>query len=316
MKPLARDLFLAALPLLIGIILSIVWRIAYPAAPLISILADLGYVLIFLLGSVSLVAVTVVLVRHSEQAQLSEALEGAQQAQEEARRRFMRRLDHEIKNPLTGIQVALANLNAAPANSTEQDHSLQDVRHQMNRLSRLVGDLRKLAELEERPIEHLPVDLVAVLQEVVESARSLETSQSRNVQLVVSKVPWPLPQIVGDHDLLGLAFYNLVDNALKFTRPGDSIEVRAFEDGRSLIVEVADTGPGIAPDDLPRIFEELYRGTNARGCEGSGVGLALVQRIVARHGGEVSVRSRLVQPGADQGSAQGGSVFTVRLPLP
>jgi two-component system OmpR family sensor kinase len=276
----------------------------------------MGYVLIFFSGVVSLVAVTTVLVRHSQQVKLSKALEEVQQALEEARRRFMRRLDHEIKNPLTGIQVALANLNAAPAGSPDQSHSLQDVQHQMNRLSRLVGDLRKLAELEERPIEHLPIDLVAVLQEVMESARSLETYHNRNLQLVVSKVPWPLPQIVGDRDLIGLAFYNLVDNALKFTRPGDSIEVRAFEDGRSLIVEVADTGPGIAPDDLPRIFEELYRGNNARGCEGSGVGLALVQRIVARHGGEVSVRSRLVQPSSDKEPPLGGSVFTVRLPLP
>jgi signal transduction histidine kinase len=101
-----------------------------------------------------------------------------------------------------------------------------------------------------------------------------------------------------------LAFYNLVDNALKFTGPENPIEIRAFEDGRSLLVEVADTGPGIPPDELPRIFEELYRGTNARGFEGSGLGLALVQRVIARHGGAVSVRSR---PGQ-------GSVFTVRLP--
>jgi two-component system OmpR family sensor kinase len=125
------------------------------------------------------------------------------------------------------------------------------------------------------------------------------------VRLVVSQVPWQLPAVAGDRDLLALAFYNLMDNALKFTGPRDPVEVRALEDGHFLIVEVADSGAGIAEEDLPLIFDELYRGSNARGVDGSGLGLALVQRIVARHKGDVSIRSR---PGQ-------GTVFTVRLPL-
>ncbi|MBO9361169.1 MAG: sensor histidine kinase [Thermoflexus sp.] len=102
-----------------------------------------------------------------------------------------------------------------------------------------------------------------------------------------------------------VVFRNLLDNALKFTRAGDRVEVRVMEDGEWAVVEVADTGPGIPAEELPHIFEELYRGSNARGIPGSGLGLALVQRIVALHGGEVTVRSREGQ----------GTVVRVRLPL-
>jgi len=100
--------------------------------------------------------------------------------------------------------------------------------------------------------------------------------------------------------------YNLIENALKFTPGGEAVEIRALEDGKAVVIEVADSGPGVPPDELSKIFEELYRGANARGTEGSGLGLALVQRIVELHGGQIEVRSRQEDPS--------GTVFTVRLP--
>jgi two-component system OmpR family sensor kinase len=109
---------------------------------------------------------------------------------------------------------------------------------------------------------------------------------------------------MGDWDLLFLAIYNLLDNALKFTRVRDTIEIRAFESSSNVIIEVADTGPGIPQEELPRVWEELYRGRGARGIPGSGLGLALVRAIVDRHSGWVAVRSRHGQ----------GTVVTVRLP--
>jgi two-component system, OmpR family, sensor kinase len=304
-KPnLARDLLLALLPFLAGIALSLAWHFAFPPVPLLNILVDAATTLNGLLAIASLLLVVAVVSRHTSQQMLDQALNERQRAQDQAHRRFLRRLDHEIKNPLTGIKAALANLPARD----EPSRSLRDIQHQVERLSRLVNDLRKLAELEEREIEHLPVDPAALLQEVVETAGASSQYGGRKLRLSISNVPWSLPSVTGDRDLLGLAFYNLVDNALKFTRPDDSIEVRAFEDGRWLIVEVADTGPGIPAEDLPRVFEELYRGSNARGFEGSGLGLSLVQRIIARHNGEVTVRSR-------SGQTPGGTVFAVRLPL-
>jgi two-component system OmpR family sensor kinase len=104
---------------------------------------------------------------------------------------------------------------------------------------------------------------------------------------------------------LFLALHNLVDNAIKYSRSGDTIEVRAFEDGAAVVIEVADTGQGIPDNELPQIWDELYRGQGARGLPGSGLGLALVRTIVERHGGVVGVRSRQGQ----------GTVFTMRLPI-
>jgi two-component system, OmpR family, sensor kinase len=145
-----------------------------------------------------------------------------------------------------------------------------------------------------------------LLEDVVTAVRILPAHEKREISLLIPKVPSPFPTITGDRDLLLLAVYNLVENALKFTSTDDSIEVRAMEDGRSILIEVADSGTGIPSEDLSKIFEELYRGSNARGTEGSGLGLALVNRIVTLHRGGVGVRSSQAEPR--------GTVFTVRLP--
>lgn len=225
---------------------------------------------------------------------------------EEGRRQFIRRLDHEIKNPLTGLQAALVNMLEA-ASEADRRRAGENARHALNRLKRLLADLRKLAELEERPLERLPVDIPILLEEVTEAVQSLPAAQERKINLLISRVPWPFPPVTGDRDLLSLVFYNLLENALKFTSRDDAVEVRALEDGRAIVVEVADNGMGIPPAELPKIFEELYRGVNARGTEGSGLGLALTRRIVALHGGALEVRSRQDDPR--------GTVFTVRLPV-
>ncbi|MBE0699785.1 MAG: sensor histidine kinase, partial [Anaerolineaceae bacterium] len=180
--------------------------------------------------------------------------------------------------------------------------------YQIERLSRLVADLRKLAELEVRPLETSDVNLAELLDDTVEAVCSLPAYANRKIQVVIPRVPWPLPVILGDRDLLELAFYNLIDNALKYSNQMDMVEVRAVEDGKRVQIEVADNGSGIPTDDLPRLFDELYRGANAQGFEGSGLGLALVRRVIERHGGEISVRSR-------QGKQQ-GTVFRTVLPIP
>ena len=152
-----------------------------------------------------------------------------------------------------------------------------------------MNDLRKLSDLEERSIERMPVDIPELLDDVVDAARTIPAYQGRNISLFISRVPAPFPLVRGDRDLLILAVYNLVENALKYTSQNDSVEVRALEDGKAVVVEVADSGGGIASEDLSRIFEELYRGSNARSTEGSGLGLALVNRIISLHGGQIDV---------------------------
>ncbi|HET9905157.1 MAG TPA: HAMP domain-containing sensor histidine kinase, partial [Anaerolineales bacterium] len=230
----------------------------------------------------------------------------AQREAERSRRSFLRRLDHEIKNPLTGLRAALVNLQETQV-TDERQHAAETAGRAVERLTRLLTDLRKLSDLGERPIELSIVDIPDLLQDAVDAAQVLPAYDRREISLLIPKVPSPFPFVTGDRDLLVLAVYNLIENALKFTSTEDSVEVRAAEDGRNILIEVADSGVGVPPEDAPKIFEELFRASNARGTEGSGLGLALVHRIVSLHDGKISVRSSQENPR--------GTVFTVRLPV-
>ncbi len=220
------------------------------------------------------------------------------------RRRFLRQLDHELKNPLTALRMELAYL-AGDIPPGEYAQVFVDMSTQVDRLSRLVVDLRKLSQLEELELQRVPVRLDEVLHEVMEAVEEHPNYDQRQVRLTLLAHPLSLSTVNGDRGLLWLACFNLLDNALKFTPPGSVIEVRAFEINPWLVLEVADNGPGIAEADIPHLFEELYRGENARGLPGSGLGLALVRTIAALHGGFIDVRSH---PGQ-------GTVFTFRLPV-
>jgi len=223
---------------------------------------------------------------------------------DQSHREFLRRLDHELKNPLTGLQAALTNLQEAESDEQTRQ-AVENANQAASRLGQILKDLRKLSELEYQMLECRSLDVEQLVSEMVDAASAVPAHNGRDVKLLVSKVP-DLPSVLGDRDMLGLAFYNLIDNALKFTTPADDIEIRVREDGRSLFVEVADSGAGIPQQEHSLIFEDLYRGENARESEGSGLGLPLARRIVHLHGGEISLRSD---------PAQGrGTVFIIRLP--
>ena len=223
-------------------------------------------------------------------------------------RQFLQRLDHELKNPLTTLQVELANLGdeeplqtqGKPDSDSTTESALERIRDQVTRLNDMVFQLRKLADLQTSDIEQTPVKLDELLDELV-----TEFSASKpNLTLNVPRMPWSLPEVRGDIDLLYLALRNVLGNAVKFTQLDEAIQVRAFEDTNHIVVEIADEGPGIPEDELLHVTEELYRGKNARGLPGSGLGLALVRAIVERHGGQLTVRSRVDQ----------GTVIVLRLP--
>ena len=138
------------------------------------------------------------------------------QEAERSRNRFLRRLDHEIKNPLTGLQAALANLRES-GSLQERERAARNADRAVERLSRLLTDLRKLSDLAERPLERLPVDIPQLLEEMIDAAHSQPAYGERPITLMITRVPWQLPPVTGDRDLLGLAVYNLIENALKFT---------------------------------------------------------------------------------------------------
>jgi len=228
---------------------------------------------------------------------------------------FLRRLDHELKNPLTAIQIEVANLetesqaqakgySVSPSSTEGREQAVERLKDQVIRVNNLASQLRKLSELESHPIEREPIRLDELLVDLVHEFQASETGREHEITLSLPQIPWPLAEIEGDADLIYLALHNVLGNAAKFSQPGDAIHVRTFEDAGQVFVEIADRGPGIPEDELPHVMEELYRGRLARGLPGSGLGLAIVRAIVERHGGQISLRSRLGQ----------GTVVTTRWP--
>ncbi len=288
-------------PTLLGIGAALYFFLVYDRthAHVVYLRADPGILFLLFGGLLSLLAFLVFsLLAWRERVHLRASNTAA-----EERRRFLGRLDHELKNPLTAIRAGLANL-AGSSPGAAYNETLASLEAQTLRMSRLSSDLRKLAEIEVRPVERLSVDIAALLQEAFQVAQEQPGAAERTLNLSLPRAPWPLPAIQGDADLLFTAVHNLLENAIKFSRPGDTLELRAFEDGQGIVIEVADTGPGIPEEEQPHVWEELYRGNAGRGIPGSGLGLALVRVIVDRHAGSIGLRSRV----------EHGTVFTLRLP--
>ncbi|KTS65979.1 histidine kinase [Microbacterium testaceum] len=216
----------------------------------------------------------------------------------DAHRRFLARLDHELKNPITAIRATLAGIDpaAAPAH-------VEVIDAQARRLAALVGDLRKLSEIETRPLETEPVDLEALARDAVHAIEQQRPEARGRISVIAERVPWSVPVLPADPDLLALSLDNVLANAVKFSASGP-IEVRLREDGGGAVIEVADTGRGVPADAQAVVFDDLARAANARDVPGSGIGLSLVRAILHRHGGDVELRSR-------EGA---GTVVTLRLP--
>jgi two-component system OmpR family sensor kinase len=287
-------------PLLAGAVLGVALQGAEPAIRLYASVAP-G----LLVGAAGLLAAVIVaaarLARQREAVAAEAAERDAAARADGDRLRFLMRLDHELKNPLTAIRAGLANVEQAGAAGP----ALESVSAQASRITRLLGDLRKLADLETREIETAPVDLPGLLQEVAEAVAAIPAAGERDIQWSVPQAPWPLPVIEGDRDLLFIALQNLIANAVKFSAPGDRVEVRSSEDDDWVLLEVADTGIGIPDDEIGEVWQELARGRAARSLPGTGIGLALVRVVVTRHGGRVAIRSRDGQ----------GTVVSIRLPV-
>ena len=212
--------------------------------------------------------------------------------------RFLARLDHELKNPVTAMLAGLSNLDG-------QNPAVASIQGQAERLSRLTGDLRKLAEVRSVTLELERVDLAELCAEVQEAVAELPQASHRTIALVFPRAPRPLPAVRGDRDLLFLALYNLVSNALKYSTAGDTIEIRGSERENGITIEVADTGRGIPESEQANVWEELARGRTTLDVPGSGLGLPFVRAIVERHSGSVDLSSR---PGE-------GTSVRVTLPL-
>jgi signal transduction histidine kinase len=225
-------------------------------------------------------------------------------ASDKARRQLLADVSHELMTPLTAMRgyietLAMSELSLEP---TTRERYLRIVAEETHRLERIIGDLLDLARLEGggTTIRREPVDVAAVFDRV--AARHEREVRDRNIRLLVS-VGAGAERLGADPDRLEQALQNLAANALRHTPDGGGVLLEASALPDSVRLVVRDSGPGIAAEHLPLIFDRFYKvDASRRASGGSGLGLSIVKAIVERHGGTITARN------------DGGAVFEIVLP--
>jgi two-component system sensor histidine kinase KdpD len=224
---------------------------------------------------------------------------------ERMRSSLLSSVSHDLRTPLAviaGTSSALLNMGEA-ADKPTRDGLLTEIYDESNRLTRLVENLLSMTRLDSGVVtmerEWFPVE------DVVGSA--LRRLRSETVGRVINKhVPSDLPVVWIDGVLIEQVLFNLLDNALKYSPEDTPIDISARVAGGTLVLEVADRGPGLAEDEADRVFEKLYRGAAAKhGGRGAGLGLAIARAVVDAHEGRLWASNR----------PEGGAVFSFSLPL-
>jgi PAS domain S-box-containing protein len=216
--------------------------------------------------------------------------------------RFIQDVSHEFANPLSVIKnrVYLA-LNTADA--ALREHHLEVVSGQVFHVEKLVEGLLTMSRLDIGfPFRHEPVPVNQVLQAI---CANLESAAQERKHTMITELAADLPSLMGDQRYLQLAFRHLVENAIQYTPPGGTITIRTAQQGEQVVIEVSDTGIGIAEEHLGTIFRRFFRVERARTERGAGLGLPIVRAIIEQHGGSIEVESTL----------DAGSTFRVFLPI-
>jgi two-component system phosphate regulon sensor histidine kinase PhoR len=224
---------------------------------------------------------------------------------ERIRREFFANLSHELRTPLTAILAYTETLSSGAIDDRENSRRFVEKLHKhAMRMNELISDISDLSAIESGKVQLAPGPVR--LRNVVTGVIALTDARRKNggVSFNVA-VPESL-FVRADRTRLEQILNNLIDNAVKFNRPGGSVTVTAEERGREVAIIVEDTGVGIAASDLPRIFERLYRADKSRSrkVEGTGLGLAIVKHLVQAHGGDVTAESEVGR----------GSRFIIALP--
>lgn len=218
---------------------------------------------------------------------------------------------HELKTPLMAIHTASELLARPDFPADKQEAVVEMIRRESERLSRMTKEFVEFARLESGRMQlaRQPVDVTALIEEVM--ALSQASAAARGVTVAANLAPdipppGASPCLIGDADRLKQMLLNLVSNGVKYNRENGRLTIHARRQEDQLLLSVADTGYGIAPEDLPHLFERFYRiPSQEGGTDGSGLGLAITQKLVEEHGGQIEVQSAV-------GS---GTTFTIHLPL-
>jgi two-component system phosphate regulon sensor histidine kinase PhoR len=222
------------------------------------------------------------------------------------RRDFVANVSHELKTPLAAIRGYAETLRDGALDEPPTARRFTErILSQCRRLQELLNDLLTLSRLEglAASLEREPVDLHALIRRAAE----LFSAAAREKRIEIKVAAQRTPPILGDPDGLERLVLNLLDNALKYNRPEGEVAIRLSRSDGEAVIEVCDTGIGIPPESIPRIFERFYRVDKGRAREegGTGLGLAIVKHVAQAHGGQVEVESRVGR----------GSTFRVRLPI-
>ncbi|WP_245650384.1 sensor histidine kinase [Nocardia harenae] len=233
------------------------------------------------------------------------ASEEAARHSEERMRRFVADASHELRTPLTTIR-GFAELFRQGATS-DPALVMARIEREAQRMGLLVEDLLMLARMDaDRPLDLAPVDLLTLASDAVHSARVLAGAGAEHtIELAVRPGTGTL-EVLGDDTRLRQVLSNLLSNAMVHTPAGTTVTVRLTPAADEVLIEVADTGPGLPAEEAERIFERFYRtdSSRTRASGGTGLGLSIVRALVTAHGGTVTAAS---EPGR-------GTTFTVRLP--
>lgn len=225
----------------------------------------------------------------------------------ETQRRFTADASHELRSPLSRLRAEIEVTLRRPRDTGEYEETLRSCLEEVERLSQLTEELLTLAHLDadERPRGETPA--IALLPIVDDAVRRMAPQAGRRAVGVVVE-PWGAsPAVKAGGMAVGLALTNILDNAVKFSPAGSAVRVGVSTDGAEALIVVSDSGPGVAPDELPRLFDRFHRGSAARESEapGFGLGLAISRAVIERQGGSIAVEN----------TGGGGARFSIRLPL-
>jgi signal transduction histidine kinase/HAMP domain-containing protein len=218
---------------------------------------------------------------------------------------FVATVSHDLRSPLTLVRGYATMMTMVGDLNVQQENYIKKIIAGVEGMSRLINNLLDLGRIEAKiglQLEKVPIR--EVLEEVIGAFR-LQATQ-KQIKLHLEFPQHVIPIIEADRAMLEQAFHNLLDNSIKYTPKGKEVKIRVKGLENSLVFEFRDTGIGIAPVDIPRLFEKFYRSANreAKKQSGTGLGLAIVKSIAERHGGRVWVESQLGK----------GSIFYLEIP--
>lgn len=212
---------------------------------------------------------------------------------EQMKTNFVSLISHDLKTPLAKIQAICDRLLTAVTSENDYKDGLQSIRKESAELNRYIQTILQISRVESRQValHRDAVDLNQTIDEVVAQLNPI--AHQKNIQIETKLEP--LFTVEADPLLIHEVIMNLIENAIKYSPAQSKIQITSLETTTAVRISVTDNGPGIAKQDLERIFDKFYRGENQKSVQGTGLGLFLVKYFVEQHGGNVFIQSKLGQ---------------------